>query len=63
MVLNETARLTRVSDGLTGLLSKNSNWNLAHRQNMSFKNQSAFLVWESPSNFRQLFVIPRRGAQ
>ena len=28
MVLNETARLTRVSDGLIGLLNKNSNWNL-----------------------------------
>ena len=33
-----------------------------HRRTLSFKNQSAFLVWESPSTFSLLFVLPRRGA-
>ena len=33
-----------------------------HRRTQSFKNQFAFLVWESPSTFSLLFVLPRRGA-
>ena len=46
---------------LSVLLSKYTNWNLQRKDrasnNIVIPNQSAFLVWESPSNSGQPIVI------
>ena len=42
---------------LSGYRGREKNWNLAGRQNMSFRESSALLSWESPSSFGQPSVI------